>query len=193
MDEHSAPAPIEIFSAPAPVIEHVAQAPALTYAVAEHVAPAPAVSYAAEARIVEDIAPTPVPASAFQVDDMGYDVSCENIRLGYGVFKYQIRVLKPHDNPSSWAAGECIVTCTSALTPSARALTLGASDGVDSGRDGESSEPRAVYKYWAHDRAWRACGPLRAWPRLQRGRVPSPGSAGTDSRLARFSLDARSA
>ena len=30
--------------------------------------------------------------------------------------------------------------------------------------------PGAIYKYWAHDRARRACGPLRAWPRLQRGR-----------------------
>ena len=30
--------------------------------------------------------------------------------------------------------------------------------------------PGTVFKYWAHDPARRACGPLRAWPRLQRGR-----------------------
>ena len=151
VDEHSAPAPVEIFAAPAPVIEYVAQAPAVTYAapapVAEHVAPAPAVSFEALARMVENIAPTPVPASPFQVGDMGYDVSsrrhCEIIRLGYGMYKYQIRVLYPHEDRSGWAAGERIFA--RCFRPDARRTCLTRWRTVKS--------PGAVY-----DRAWRACG-----------------------------------
>ena len=49
-------------------------------------------------------------------------------------------------------------------------------------------EPGALFKYQAHVRAWRASSLLPAWPRLLRGREPSPASAGAASRRTRFSF-----
>ena len=74
----------------------------------DRIAPAPAISWAGLAP-----APTRIPASAFQVGDMGYDSfhgHCEIIRLGCGVYEYMIRVLYQHENPSDQSAGSWIST-----------------------------------------------------------------------------------
>ena len=70
--------PLEEFAAPVYDQVHEEQVDRIT--------PAPAISCAALAP-----APTRIPASALQVGDMG--CHCENIRLGYGVCEYMIRVL----------------------------------------------------------------------------------------------------
>ena len=74
----------------------------------DRIAPAPAISCAGLAP-----APTRIPASAFQVGDMGYGSfhgHCEIIRLGCGVYEYMIRVLYSHENPSDRSAGFWIST-----------------------------------------------------------------------------------
>ena len=56
----------------------------------------------------------PVPATAFQVGEFGYDVfhgrHCETIRIGDGMYRYQIRVLFSDEDPSDWTAGESGIT-----------------------------------------------------------------------------------
>ena len=74
----------------------------------DRIAPAPAISCAAPGP-----APSRIPASAFQVGDMGYDSfygHCEIIRLCCGVYEYMIRVLCSHENPSDRSAGSWIST-----------------------------------------------------------------------------------
>ena len=110
--EHSAPAPAETYAAPAPVSEHAAPAQLepqerfqprtdeLIVAVPVSQVVEEAVQVGISERIMEQsvdvplvaapapVPDVPVPASAFRVGDLGYDVSscrhCEIIRIGMG-------------------------------------------------------------------------------------------------------------
>ena len=95
----------------------------------EYVAPAPAViNVVAAPDPVQSWRDGPVPASAFKVGDLSFDVSsrrhCEIIRLGFGLYEYQVRVLYPHEDSSDWTAGEW--TFTHSVRPDAKRTCLDA-------------------------------------------------------------------
>ena len=85
--EYVAPASAVTYAAPAPVIGYVAPVPAVTYAapatVIDHVAPAPAVTYAAPATVIDHVAPAPVFEYIASAPAVSFAASTQQLRPAY--------------------------------------------------------------------------------------------------------------